>query len=47
VVTRRRSLSKIWRGATDNPHGRWVAPALLDIGSDEVLKAAEARLRGA
>jgi ADP-heptose:LPS heptosyltransferase len=34
----------IWRGATGNPHGRWVNPALLAIGSDEVLKAAEARL---
>jgi ADP-heptose:LPS heptosyltransferase len=34
----------IWRGAAGNPHGRWVDPALLDIGSDEVLEAAEARL---
>ena len=34
----------IWRGVTGNPHGRWADPALLDIGSDEVLKAAEARL---
>jgi ADP-heptose:LPS heptosyltransferase len=36
----------IWRGATGDPHGRWVDPALLDIGSDEVLEAAEARLGG-
>ena len=35
----------IWRGVTGNPHGRWVDPALLDIVSDEVLEAAEARLR--
>jgi ADP-heptose:LPS heptosyltransferase len=34
----------IWRGVTGNPHGRWADPALLDIGSEEVLKAAEARL---
>jgi ADP-heptose:LPS heptosyltransferase len=34
----------IWRGVTGDPHGRWVHPALLDIGSDEVLAAAEARL---
>ena len=34
----------IWRGATGNPHGRWVDPALLEIVSDEVLDAAEARL---
>jgi ADP-heptose:LPS heptosyltransferase len=34
----------IWRGATGNPHGRWVDPALLEIGSSEVLEAAEARL---
>lgn len=34
----------IWRGAIGNPHGRWADPALLDIGSEEVLKAAEARL---
>jgi len=34
----------IWRGATGNPHGRWVDPALLEIVSDEVLEAAEARL---
>ena len=34
----------IWRGATGNPHGRWVDPALLEIGSGEVLEAAEARL---
>jgi ADP-heptose:LPS heptosyltransferase len=37
----------IWRGATGDPHSRSVDPALLDIGSDEVLKAAEARLWGA
>jgi ADP-heptose:LPS heptosyltransferase len=36
----------IWRGYTGDPHGRWVHPALLEIGSDEVLKAAEARLAG-
>jgi ADP-heptose:LPS heptosyltransferase len=36
----------IWRGVTGDPHGRRVNPALLAIGSDEVLKAAEARLRG-
>jgi len=34
----------IWRGATGNPHGRWVDPALLEIVSDEVLDAGEARL---
>jgi ADP-heptose:LPS heptosyltransferase len=34
----------IWRGYTGDPHSRWVHPALLEIGSDEVLKAAEARL---
>jgi ADP-heptose:LPS heptosyltransferase len=34
----------IWRGDTGDPHGRWVHPALLEIGSDEVLAAAEARL---
>jgi ADP-heptose:LPS heptosyltransferase len=34
----------IWRGITGNPHGRWVDPALLDIGSEEVLAAAEVRL---
>ncbi len=34
----------IWRGVTGNPHGRSADPALLDIGSDEVLAAAEARL---
>jgi ADP-heptose:LPS heptosyltransferase len=34
----------IWRGATGDPHGRWVDSALRDIGSDEVLKAAEVRL---
>jgi ADP-heptose:LPS heptosyltransferase len=34
----------IWRGYTGDPHGRWVHPALLEIGSDEVLEAAEARL---
>jgi ADP-heptose:LPS heptosyltransferase len=34
----------IWRGVTGDPHGRWVHPALLEIGSDEVLVAAEARL---
>jgi ADP-heptose:LPS heptosyltransferase len=37
----------IWRGVTGNPHGRQADPALLDIGSDEVLEAAEARLWGA
>jgi ADP-heptose:LPS heptosyltransferase len=37
----------IWRGVTGNPHGQWVDPALLDIGSDEVLEAAEARLKAA
>jgi ADP-heptose:LPS heptosyltransferase len=37
----------IWRGVTGNPHGRWTDPALLDIGSEEVLKAAEARLGAA
>jgi hypothetical protein len=36
----------IWRGVTGNPHGRQADPALLDIGSDEVLEAAEARLWG-
>ena len=36
----------IWRGITGDPHGRWVHPALLEIGSEEVLEAAEARLRG-
>ena len=34
----------IWRGYTGDPHGRWVHPALLEIGSDEVLEAAEVRL---
>jgi ADP-heptose:LPS heptosyltransferase len=34
----------VWRGYTGDPHSRWVHPALLEIGSDEVLKAAEARL---
>jgi ADP-heptose:LPS heptosyltransferase len=34
----------IWRGGTGNPHGRWVDPGLLEIGSDEVLEAAAARL---
>jgi ADP-heptose:LPS heptosyltransferase len=34
----------IWRGVTGDPHSRWVHPALLDIGSHEVLAAAEARL---
>jgi ADP-heptose:LPS heptosyltransferase len=34
----------IWRGVTGDPHGRWVHPALLEIGSNEVLAAAEARL---
>jgi ADP-heptose:LPS heptosyltransferase len=34
----------IWRGVTGNPHGRSADPALLDIRSDEVLEAAEARL---
>jgi ADP-heptose:LPS heptosyltransferase len=34
----------IWRGVTGDPHGRWVHPALLEIGSEEVLAAAEARL---
>jgi ADP-heptose:LPS heptosyltransferase len=37
----------IWRGVTGNPHGRSADPGLLDIGSDEVLDAAEARLWGA
>jgi hypothetical protein len=36
----------IWRGATGSPHSRSDDPALLDIERDEVLKAAEARLRG-
>jgi ADP-heptose:LPS heptosyltransferase len=36
----------IWRGVAGDPHGRWVNRALLDIGSKEVLGAAEARLRG-
>jgi ADP-heptose:LPS heptosyltransferase len=36
----------IWRGVTGDPHGRWVDPALLDIGSEEVLEAVEARLGG-
>jgi ADP-heptose:LPS heptosyltransferase len=36
----------IWRGYTGDPHGRWAHPALLEIGSDEVLRAAEARLGG-
>jgi ADP-heptose:LPS heptosyltransferase len=35
----------IWRGVTGDPHGRQVDPGLLDIGSDDVLEAAEARLR--
>ncbi|HEX3197944.1 MAG TPA: glycosyltransferase family 9 protein [Propionibacteriaceae bacterium] len=35
----------IWRGVTGDPHGRRVDPALLDIGTDEVLAAAEARLQ--
>ena len=34
----------IWRGYTGDPHSRWVHPALLEIGSEEVLKAVEARL---
>jgi ADP-heptose:LPS heptosyltransferase len=34
----------IWRGVTGDPHSRWVHPALLEIGSNEVLAAAEARL---
>jgi ADP-heptose:LPS heptosyltransferase len=34
----------IWRGVTGDPHSRWVHPALLEIGSDEVLAAAEVRL---
>jgi len=34
----------IWRGATGDPHGRRVDPTLLDIGTDEVLEAADARL---
>jgi ADP-heptose:LPS heptosyltransferase len=34
----------IWRGVTGDPHGRRVDPALLDIATDEVLEAAEARL---
>jgi ADP-heptose:LPS heptosyltransferase len=36
----------IWRGYTGDPHSRSVHPALLEIGSDEVLQAAEARLEG-
>ena len=35
----------MWRGVTGDPHGRRVDPGLLDIGSDDVLEAAEARLR--
>jgi ADP-heptose:LPS heptosyltransferase len=35
----------MWRGVTGDPHGRQVDPGLLDIGSDDVLEAAEARLR--
>lgn len=35
----------MWRGATGDPHGRQVDPGLLDIGSEDVLEAAEARLR--
>jgi ADP-heptose:LPS heptosyltransferase len=31
----------IWRGVTGDPHGRWVDPALLDIGAEEVLDAAQ------
>jgi ADP-heptose:LPS heptosyltransferase len=34
----------IWRGVTGDPHSRWIHPALLEIGSHEVLAAAEARL---
>jgi ADP-heptose:LPS heptosyltransferase len=34
----------IWRGVTGDPHSQWAHPALLEIGSDEVLAAAEARL---
>jgi ADP-heptose:LPS heptosyltransferase len=36
----------IWRGYTGDPHSRSVHPALLEIGTDEVLQAAEARLGG-
>jgi ADP-heptose:LPS heptosyltransferase len=36
----------IWRGVTGDPHSRWADPGLLDIRSDEVLEAAEARLGG-
>jgi hypothetical protein len=32
------------RGVTGDPHGRWINRALLDIGSKEVLQAAEAGL---
>lgn len=39
-----RPSTVIWRGVIGDPHGRWVHPALLEIGSDEVLDAAEARL---
>jgi ADP-heptose:LPS heptosyltransferase len=35
----------IWRGVNGDPQARWVHPALLAIGSDEVLEAAKARLR--
>ena len=34
----------IWRGVTGDPHGRRIDPTLLDVGTDEVLEAAEARL---
>jgi ADP-heptose:LPS heptosyltransferase len=36
----------IWRGYTGDPHSRSIHPALLEIGADEVLQAAEARLGG-
>jgi ADP-heptose:LPS heptosyltransferase len=36
----------IWRGYTGDPHSRSVHPALLEIGSDEVLQAAVSRLGG-
>jgi ADP-heptose:LPS heptosyltransferase len=35
----------MWRGVTGDPHGGRVDAGLLDIGSDDVLEAAEARLR--
>jgi ADP-heptose:LPS heptosyltransferase len=41
-----RPSTVIWRGVSGDPHGQWVHPGLLEIGSDEVLEAAEARLGG-